>query len=136
MENQEFDLSMYEASEFATLNVMDQKEEQLTYNGKPVTIDLYGPGSEQYIKAQSKNEKENQARTFAALRGKPLKEGDDEGRKQQARKLVSCTKSINNFPIPGGAEELYSNPRLGYIRDQVAKFIEDWENFPSRSIKT
>ena len=36
----EFDLSAFEAAETAVLEVLNQKEEPLLFNGQPVTIEL------------------------------------------------------------------------------------------------
>lgn len=132
----EFDLSAFEAAETAVLEVLNQKEEPLLFNGQPVTIELYGPGSAQYARAQAKVDTASQTRAFAAIRGKVTKDAAEEGRKLNAEKLAACTKTIINFPVPGGALALYSNPKLGYITNQVAKFVEDWANFPAGSLTT
>lgn len=131
MDNQDspFDLSQFEASDTGILEVQNQKDDgPLMFNGQPVTIELYGPGSDQYAKAQSKIESAGQARLFAAARGK-AKDAAAEARKDQIEKLVACTKSINNFPVSAAA--LYENRKLGYITNQVARYLEDWGNFLS-----
>ena len=56
-----------------------------------------------------------------------MKETAESKIEQSAANLVACTRSIENFPI--AASDIYSNPKLGYITAQVAKFIEDWANF-------
>jgi len=132
----EFDLSAFEAAETAVLEVLNQKEEPLLFNGQPVTIELYGPGSAQYARAQAKVDTASQTRAFATIRGKVTKDAAEETRKLNADKFAACTKTINNFPVPGGALALYSNPKLGYITNQVAKFVEDWANFPAGSLTT
>lgn len=132
----EFDLSAFEAAETAVLEVLNQKEEPLLFNGQPVTIELYGPGSAQYARAQAKVDTASQTRAFAAIRGKVTKDAAEETRKLNAEKFAACTKTIINFPVPGGALALYSNPKLGYITNQVGKFVEDWANFPAGSLTT
>ncbi len=129
----EFALSAFEAADTATLEVLNQKEEPLLVDGQPVTIELYGPGSVQYTKAQAKIDSASQTRAFAAIRGKVAKDGPEESRRLTAEKLAACTKAINNFPVT--PLDLYSNPRLGYITNQVAKFVEDWSAFLSPSAK-
>lgn len=136
METQEFDLSQFEASDTGVLEVQNQKDDgPLLFNGQPVTIELYGPGSEQYAKAQAKIESAGQMRLFAAARGK-AKDAAAEARRDQIEKLVACTKAINNFPVPGGAAKLYENRKLGYITNQVSKYLEDWGNFLSPASKS
>ena len=129
-----FDIGLFEASDTATLEVVNQKDEPLIgANGQPVTIELYGPGSSQYTRAQAKIDTASQTRAFAAIRGKTLKDGPDEARRLQAEKLAACTAKINNFPVT--PLDLYSNPKLGYITNQVAKFVEDWSAFLSAASK-
>lgn len=130
-----FNLSSFEATDTAELHVLDQKDDPIYIDGKPFTIVLCGPGSQEYARAQSKLDQSQQTRTFAALRGKPMKDSIEEQRRQHADKLAACTVSVNNFPIEGGALAIYTNPKLGYITNQVAKFIEDWSNFTAGSTR-
>ena len=129
-----FSLAAFEAVDSAVLTLQNARDDDvLAFNGEPVTIELYGPGSEQYAKAQAKIDAGQQARTFAALRGKAPKDAADEARRLQIEKYVACTKTLTNFPIEGGAKALYENRKLGYITAQVHKFMEDWANFPPSS---
>lgn len=131
-----FNVAQFEAAETGLLEVLSQKEEPLIgADGiNPVTIELYGPGSAQYARAQAKIDTANQARAFAAIRGKVTKDAAEENRKLTAEKFAAITKAVNNFPI--APLDLYMNPKLGYITNQVAKFADDWANFPSASSTT
>jgi len=131
-----FDLADFEVSEIGVLDLMNAKEEPLLYQGAPVRIHLYGPGSAVYARAQAKADAASQARTFAALRGKTNKAAVDEQREDLIVKLVACTARIENFPIPGGADALDRNQKLGYILNQVTKFLDDWGNFQTASSKS
>lgn len=123
-----FDVTAFEATDTAVLIVQNKKDDgPLLVNDKPVRIELYGPGSKQYLSAQHKIEQHNQAITFAGIRGKPIKETAEDKAEKRVNKLVACTLSIDNFPI--APKDLYSNTKLGYIADQVEKFIGDWSNF-------
>jgi len=130
-----FDLSAFEAAETGTLDVIGLNEEPLLHAGKPVRITVYGPGSTQFVRADAKAAAANQARALASLRGKVSKD-PDENRLQLAERLSAVTHSIENFPSPGGAHALYSNTRLGYITNQVVKFLDDWGNFKPASAAT
>lgn len=136
MQEASFDLSQFEVAEVGTLDVLNPKEEPLLHNGQPVRIHLYGPGSPQYVRAQAKADAASQQRTFASLRGKVSKTAVDDQREDLIVKLVACTAQIENFPIPGGAEALYRNAKLGYILNQVVKFLDDWANFQQPSSKS
>lgn len=129
-DNTSFNLADFEASDTAVLDVQNKKDDgPLLVNGQPVQIVLHSPGSAEYIRAEAKANQAAQARTFAALRGKPVKETPEEARQKNADKLAACTVELRNFPIDGGALALYNNPKLGYITAQVEKFLSDWGNF-------
>lgn len=129
-DNTDFNLADFEAADTAVLDVQNKKDDgPLLVNGQPVQIVLHSPGSAEYIRAEAKANQAAQARTFAALRGKPVKETPEEARQKNADKLAACTVELRNFPIEGGALALYNNPKLGYITAQVEKFLSDWGNF-------
>lgn len=132
----EFDLSAFEVSETATLDVQGLDQEPLLYRGRPVRITVHGPGSAVYVRAESRAAQASQARAMAVLRGKASKNDLEEQRQQTAEKLAAVTVVIDNFPVPGGALALYSNPRLGYITNQVDRFLADWANFKPASAKS
>ena len=125
--SKEFDLSKYETVDTAALTVQNPKGgDLLGVDGKPVIINVYGMGSKQYVNAKYKLDNANQVRSIAMLRnGKSA--NPEEVAKSEAEFLAAVTHSIENFPIEPLA--LYSNPKLGYIKAQVDKFVGDTENF-------
>ncbi len=135
-EQKPFDLSAYEAAEVGVLNVETPSGDPMLYNKQPVKIHLYGPGSAEFVRVTAKLDAASQARTFAALRGKAAKGATDEQRADQITKLTACTREVENFPIPGGPRAIYENPRLGYITNQVQRFLDDWANFPPQSAQS
>lgn len=122
-----FDLSKYETVDTADLTVQNPKGGDLLGEGdQPVIIKVYGMGSKQYVNAKYKFDNANQIRSIAMLRNnKPT--NPEEIAKSEAEFLAAVTHSIENFPI--SPLELYSNPKLAYIKDQVNKFVGDTENF-------
>jgi hypothetical protein len=126
-DKQEFDLSQFETTDTAVLTVQDPRGDDLKVDGKPVTITLYGPGSKQHLKAKHVYEAAASARSFAALRNKPVKNAAEEAAKDLAQFLAACTVSVENFPV--AAVDIYSNPKLAYITDQVNVFLGSTENF-------
>lgn len=127
----EFNLASLEASDTATVTIIGLDGEPLQGDGGVVEVEVYGPGSQEYQRAQTKIEQAAQTRAFAALRGKAKTQ--DDGRADQVEKLVACTHEIRHLPM--APRDLYDNPRLGYITNQVAKFIEDWGNFLPKPAK-
>ncbi len=125
-----FDVSQFELKDTGVLTVQNkQGDDDLLVDGKPVRIHLYGSGSDQYVKAEHRATNAATTRMQAAFRGKPVKNASEISATELAEKLAACTASIENFPIEGGALALYSNNRLGYIRRQVIKFLDEDANF-------
>lgn len=127
--SKDFDLSQFETIDTASLTILNPKGDDLLFNGKKVLINVYGPGSKEFVNAKYKLDNAVQTRSIAMLRGKASKNGAEETRQLQAEFYAAITASIDNFPIEGGALALYSNPKLTYITDQVEKFLGDTENF-------
>lgn len=121
------DLQALEASDTASLEVQGLDGEPLVVDGVAVTIKLYGPGSEAAIKAQAKADAADQAKAFAAIRGKPVKDTPDAARLARAERLAACTVSLTGLDV--SPIDLYRNPKLGYITQQVDRFVGDWSNF-------
>ena len=136
MEDSTFDVTQFEAMESAVLDVLTPLGAPLMYAGKPVQIEVYGPGSAMYATEQAKVDTARRARAVAAAIGRASDETTEEIHKQNAARLAALTKQIINFPIPGGAQALYENKKLGYISDQVARFVEDWSRFLPPSVRS
>ena len=129
-----FDLSQYELEETGVLVVQNAKgdDDLIGADGiNPVKIVLYGSASSQMIKAQHKAGQQAQLRMQALFRGKVDKKAAEAADDELAAKLVAVTKEIINFPISPSV--LYSNPKLGYIKNQVAKYLDDDANFAKPS---
>lgn len=125
--SKDFDLSKYETVDTAKLVVQNPKGgDLLGEGGLPVVINLYGMGSKQYVNAKYKLDNANQVRSIAMLRNNKAP-NPEEVAKSEAEFLAAVTQSIENFPVDPLA--LYSNPKLGYIKSQVDKFVGDTENF-------
>lgn len=134
-----FNLAQYEASESAVFEPINPKtgEKLLGADGQPVRIELYGPASEQYLRAQAQIEAamtERAVQSFMANKGKQVEEKGDpaadaeNSRADRIKKLIACTKSISpNFPV--AAADLFTNPRLAYLTNQAAAFMENWSHF-------
>lgn len=136
----EFDLSKYTLSETSTLEVLDVDglSPLLGVDDQPVTIELYGPGSEVYVKAQATLDQGLQqigmASALAMNKGKTPKDSAAELAKLNVAKLVACTKAINNFPVT--ADKLYEHIGLIYITRQVERHLGNMANFSKRSTPT
>ena len=126
----DFDLSKYELSDTATLIVQNPggDGDLLGSDGQPVTITFFGPGSEEFVKAEHKADNAATMRMQSALRGKGIQNQSEQSENALVDKLVAITKSISqNFPV--NARDLYGNRKLVYIRNQAVRFITDTGNF-------
>lgn len=112
---------------------------------KPVEIDVYGPGTKQYRRAKA----EQQNRLVNVLQkrgGRAAKATPESQAKEAAEFLADVTHAIrrleeddeNGRPLTGRdlALAIYSNPRLGFIADQVHEDVHRWENFSPASPTT
>jgi len=123
-----FNLADFEARDTAMLDIQNIKGDgPLLVNGQPVRVEIRSPGTREALNAQHKQETATTARTFAAMRGKAVKETVETKQAERADKLAAVTVRIENFPVP--AQDLFSNPKLGWITSQVAEFHADWANF-------
>lgn len=102
------------------------------------SITVYGPGSDPYAKAEAKR----QNRLLERLRRKGKAEmSADEQRGEQAEFLAAITVSFNGFDYPPAGEAsgkdlfraLYMDRSVGFITDQLQKFVGDWGNFTGSS---
>lgn len=130
------DISTLAAKESADLQLRGTDDELLfDADGKPLTVTCFGPGSKAYQKAQSNS----QNKLMDRLKRKgSVDQTPEEKAVQQAEFLTACTVSFNGFDYKGltGADQFraaYSDPEIGFIAEQVAKFIADWSNFTKAS---
>jgi hypothetical protein len=102
---------------------------------KPVCVNLYGPGSKEYARAQAAQNN----RLMDKLKRKGKSDQTAEQRAaESAEFLADCTESFENMEYNGLtgralALAVYSDVSIGFIADQVAKHIGDWSNFTNSS---
>jgi hypothetical protein len=131
------------AADTAVLELRDLDDSPLTFtDGKgkvqPVTVTVYGPGSRQYVAAKAAQ----QTRLVARVqRGKSLSESPEEQARHQAEFLAATTAAMDGIEYEGLAGRdlflaVYSDPAIGFIAEQVAKFGADWANFSKGSAKS
>lgn len=108
---------------------VDQKPTKL-----PVQVILYGPGSSEHSNAMAKR----QAAMMERLRKGKKQPSGDESRQETATFLTALTERFENLDYDGLtgrdlALAVYGDRSIGYIADQVAEFVGDWENFTRSS---
>jgi hypothetical protein len=126
------DIRTKSVSATGRLHLRDASEELMyTEDGKEVAANLFGPGSKQYAKAQA--QQQNRMMDMLKRRGK-TEQTAEQKREENARFLADCTESFENLSygeLTGDELKIavYSDQSIGFIADQVAKFIGDWANF-------
>lgn len=133
------DLKKFEMQETGFLHLKDANDE-LMYaddaNGnpdptKPMRVELFGPGSKEYARAQGIR---NGRQLDRARRGKKAEGSPGEQLQDSVDVLVGCTKSLEN--IDGEPRDLYSNQKLSFIRDQIFLYLNETSNFTKASSKS
>lgn len=132
----------------ATIHLRDASEELMYAEGadgkpdksKPMEIVVYSPGSKVYAKANAKQN--NRLIDRMKAKGK-TKQSAQELAEEKADFLTECTKEFRNigYEGPNGAElagdalhrAVYEDLEIGFVADQVSKFLGDWENFTKTS---
>lgn len=134
-----FDITTTAVEETAVLQLTDANEAPLLDSEKKqISITLYGPGSEPFVKAEGK--RQNKLLERLKRRGK-AEMSPEEQRSEQAEFLASITVSFNGFNYPPAGEAtgkdlfraLYNDRKVGFITDQVQRFVGDWGNFTANS---
>ena len=131
----------YAVEQTGVLELLDANDEKMVGDdGKPMTITLYGPGSKQYARAQAAQ----QNRMVDKLKKKGKTEQTAEQKTAEtAEFLATCTKEFSpnigtDYPGLEGRDlfvAVYSDREIGFVAEQVNKFLGDWGNFTKGSTK-
>lgn len=133
-----FDITSVAVEETATLELTDANGVPLITKNKQLSITLCGPGSETFAQAEAKR----QNRLLERLKKKGKAElTPEEQAAEQAEFLASITVSFNGFNYPPAGDAsgrdlfraLYRDRKVGFITDQVQRFVGDWGNFTGKS---
>lgn len=120
------------------LHLRDANDEPMfDAEGHEVAVNLYGPGSKQFAKAQAAQ----QNRMIDKMKRKGKTDQTAEQKTAEtAEFLADCTESFEYLEydaLTGAAlaHAVYSDATIGFLADQVAKHIGDWSNFSQTSAK-
>jgi hypothetical protein len=134
------DIKKFAVAATGKLHLRDANDELMYADGdqsKPLCVNLYGPGSKQYARAQAAQNN----RMIDKLKRKGKSDQTAEQRAAEAAEfLADCTESFENVEyeeLAGDAlaKAVYSDIAIGFIADQTAKFLGDWANFTVNSTK-
>lgn len=132
------DIRKYAVTPTSKLHLRDANDELMYADDAkslPITVNLYGPGSKQYARAQAAQNN----RMLDKLKRKGKSDQTAEQRSSEAAEfLADCTESFTNLEYDtltdrSLAMAVYADTSIGFIADQVAKHIGDWANFTPKS---
>ena len=126
------DIRKFAVAATGRLHLRDAADELMhTEDGKEIAVNVYGPGSKQYAKAQAAQ----QNRMIDKLKRKgQTSQSAEQIASEKAEFLTDCTASFENLEydaLTGDAlaSAVYSDISIGFVADQVAKFVGDWAGF-------
>jgi len=129
-----FDVTKFELEDSAVLILQNAAgDDDLQFDGKVVTVRVWGPGSKQGVRAMHVAGRHAAMRMAGIVRGKVSKNAAEDADTEKVEKLTMITAEFTNFPYEGGAQAIYANPKLCYIADQVDAFFGDKANFSKPS---
>lgn len=132
------DIKKFAVEPTSRLHLRDAGDELMYADGdqsKPIAVNLYGPGSKQYAKAQAAQQ--NRMMDKLKRKGK-TEQSAEQIAAEKAEFLSDITASWENMEydaLEGDAlsKAVYSDIRIGFIADQAAKHVGDWANFSKAS---
>jgi len=134
------DLRKFAVEDVSVLELLGPDDEPLLGDdGQALTVTLYSPGSKQYAKAQAAQQ--NRLLDKLKRKGKSDQTAEEKIR-EQAEFLAGCTKCFSeNIDYEGLTGEalsraIYSDTSIGFVAEQVGKFLGEWGNFTKGSIKS
>jgi len=102
---------------------------------KPMVIEVFGPASDEAVKQRRKATRN--AQQLIAKRGvKGLaSRSPEDSEEDDIQRLIALTSSVKNLKYKGkvvdlnSIEDLYRDPKMGWIVDQVKEKLSGWEDF-------
>ena len=134
------DIRKFAVEPTSRLHLRDASDELMYADGdqsKPIAVNLYGPGSKQYARAQAAQQ--NRMMDKLKRKGK-TEQSAEQIAAEKAEFLSDITASWENMEydaLEGDAlsKAVYSDIGIGFIADQAAKHVGDWANFSMASVR-
>lgn len=132
------DIRKFSVSPTARLHLRDAADELMYADDahtQPMAVNVYGPGSRQHARAQAAQH--NRMLDKLKRKGKAAQTAEELAQ-EKAEFLADCTESFEHVECGDStgrqlALDVYTDPSVGFIADQVAKFLGEWANFTKGS---
>ena len=129
-----YELSQYELQDSAVCTLKNARgdDDLRGQDGEAVTVEIFSPGSVQGRKALHKFNRPQQLRMFRMARGEVVSSDQLDSERERKVKLCDITKAFSaNFPFT--PDQVFGNPQLYYLADQVDAFFAKAGNFEKGS---
>lgn len=134
-----FNILSKKLSDTTVITLRDPSDDSLMFadaeETQPLTIELYGRSSKQYRQWMARTLRKQEAEK-AANRGKLKSKPLEETLRENAEFLATVSIKATNFDMNGVAidsedmfVQLYSDPSLSWIGDQVSEALSENSNF-------
>ena len=133
------DIRQFSVKDTARLALLDASGKPMkNKEGAELAVNLYGPSSKQFAKAR--NVQNNRVVEKLKVKGS-ADQTIEQDVSEVAEFLAACTESFENLEydtLKGDAlaKAVYSDAGIGFIPEQVNKFIGVWANFLPPSTKS
>lgn len=131
------DIRKFAVEETGTIDLRGADDQPMIGDdGQPMTVTVFGPGSRHYARAQAAQQ--NRMIDKLKKKGKTEQSAEEKAR-EQAEFLAACTREFSaNIEMDGLSGEalfkaVYAETSLGFIAEQVGKYLGDWANFTKGS---
>ena len=132
-------IKKYAVSPTARLVLVDARGDAMVNEaGQEAVVNLFGPGSKEFAKARAAQN----SRMIEKLKAKGKTEQTaEQTAKETAQFLSECTESFENVDYdgltgPALVQAVYTDNSIGFIAENVNKFLGDWANFLPPSTKS
>ena len=136
-----FDITTQAVAMSAALHVKDASGNLMfTADNKPIRIYLHGPASPEYSRIEER-QTQRALKRAQENEGKPTAPSPEDRRAQIAEDYAAVTIAFENFNYPPAGDvqgaaafrAMYADPALGFIVNQITRFLADWGNFKPAS---
>lgn len=135
------DIRKFAVEETGVIHLRDGADELMYADDakkKPMRVTVYSPGSKTFAAAHSRQS--NRVMDRLKRKGKTHQSAAEQA-EEQAAFLAECTKSFENIEydkLEGDAlfRAVYSDTSIGFVSDQINKYLGDWANFTKPASKS
>lgn len=101
----------------------------MLYKGQQVVGRVCSPGTEKYVVARSKIDRDAAKRVMQSIGKGGTGTKEEEPDTDADARFLAEVVTLENFPYPGGEFAAFKNPRLKYMVDELRFLLSNLGNF-------